>query len=147
MPASGRDVLSRFLQALAVRDFATLERLMHPDFIGEYPQSRERFTGFAALRAQLEGYPGGLPTDDPGLDNVVLVGGEDRWAITPGYTVLPLSGPDRYTAVVRTVYPDGSPWHIITIVDLRDGLVHRSTTYFAPEFEPPEWRKDLTERY
>lgn len=147
MPASGRQTLNEFLRALAKQDFATIERLLHPDFVGEYPQSRERFRGFSAFRAQLEQYPGGPPPDESDVSDAVLVGGEDRWVITPGYTVLPLAGPDRYTAVVRVVYPDGTPWHVITIVDLRDGLVHRSTTYFAPEFEAPAWREGLTERY
>ncbi|HUG47124.1 MAG TPA: nuclear transport factor 2 family protein [Candidatus Limnocylindria bacterium] len=148
MSASGREVLTAFLQALGAQDFATLEHLIHPDYVGEYPQSRERFRGFAAFRAQLEQYPGGPPPEaQTGLEDALLLGGEDRWVITPGYTVLPLAGPDRYTAVVRTVYPDGAAWHIVTIVDLRDGLIHRSTTYFAPEFEAPEWRQGLTERY
>jgi hypothetical protein len=147
VPASGREVLTSFLRALGTQDFATLEQLIHPDYVGEYPQSRERFRGYAAFRAQLEQYPGGAPPGPGDVADALLIGGDDRWVITPGYTVLPLSGPDRYTAVLRVVYPDGQPWHVITIVDLRDNLIHRSTTYFAPEYEPPEWRRGLTERY
>ena len=36
--------------------------------------------------------------DDP---NTKVLGDEERWAISPGYTVLPLSGPERFTTVTR----------------------------------------------
>lgn len=147
MPTSGREALTEFLRALGAQDYSTIGRLLHADYVGEYPQSRERFHGYAAFRTQLEHYPGGAPPNQNDVAEAVFVGGEDRWVITPGYTVLPLAGPDRYTAVMRVIYPDGSPWHVITIVDMRDGLIYRSTTYFAPEFDQPEWRRGLTERY
>jgi len=147
MPSAARELMGRFVQAMSDLDFPTLERLIHPEFVGEYPQSRERFRGAAAFRAQLEQYPGGLPTGGTDPQSTMLLGDDDHWVITPGYTVLPLAGPDRYTAVIRTRYPDGSSWHVISIVEIRDGLVARTTTYFAPEFEPPEWRQDITERY
>jgi hypothetical protein len=146
MPNPARELFSRFVKAMNELDFEQLEKILHPDFEGEYPQSGERFRGFAAFRSQLEQYPGGLPTGSADPDSALLIGDEDRWVITPGYTVLPLAGPDRYTTVVKTKYPDGSLWYIVGIIELRDGLIYRTTSYFAPEFEPPEWRKDLTER-
>ena len=135
----------RYIQAIADRDFAALEQMIHPDYEGEYPQSGERFQGFAALRAQLENYPGGVPAsryDDP---KTKILGDEDRWAISPGYTVLPLAGPERYTTVSRAPYPDGSRWWVVSILTLKDGKVFHAETYFAPEFDPPEWRKDFVE--
>jgi hypothetical protein len=65
--------------------------------------------------------------------------------ISPGYTVLPLSGPDRYTTVSRSPYPDGSYWWVVSILTIKDDKVFHAETYFAPEFEPPEWRKDMVE--
>lgn len=147
MPNAAREVMNQFIEAMNTLDFAALERLMHPDYVGEYPQSRERFRGFASFRAQLEHYPGGAPAGAASNETTMMLGDDERWVVTPGYTVLPLAGPDRYTAVLRTRYPDGSYWHIITIIELLDGLIHRSKTYFAPEYEPPEWRQGLTERY
>jgi hypothetical protein len=135
----------RYIQAIAELDFATLESMIHPDYMGEYPQSGERFKGFAAFRSQLENYPGGLHParyDDP---KTKILGDEDRWAITPGYTVLPLAGPERYTTVTRAPYPDGSRWWVVSILTLKDGMVFHAETYFAPEFEPPEWRRDIVE--
>ena len=143
--ASVREVLNAYVTLMGTNDFAAVEAVMHPEFEGQYPQSRERIRGFAALRAQMEQYPGGLPATRAGSADVILLGDEERWVMTPGYTVLPLAGPDRYTAVLQTTYPDGSRWHIINIIELKDGLIYRTITYFAPEFERPEWRKDLTE--
>ena len=97
MPESKKDFFKRYVRAIAESDFASLETMIHPDYVGDYPQSGERFRGFAAFRAQLENYPGGLPAarfDDP---NTKILGEEERWAISPGYTVLPLEAPERFT--------------------------------------------------
>ena len=145
MPDSNSQFFYRYVKAIAELDFAALEQLIHPDYVGEYPQSGERFRGFAAFRAQLENYPGGLPparADDP---KIKVIGDEERWAMTPGYTVLPLAGPERYTTVSRTSYPDGSRWWVVSIITLRDEKVIHAETYFAPEFVPPEWRKSIVE--
>jgi hypothetical protein len=143
--ASVREVLNTYVTLMGTNNFAAVEAVVHPEFEGQYPQSRERIRGFAALRAQMEQYPGGLPATRSEPNDVILLGDEERWVMTPGYTVLPLAGPDRYTAVLQTTYPDGSRWHIINIIELKDGLIYRTITYFAPEFERPEWRNDLTE--
>jgi len=145
MPESTREFFTRYVKAIADQDFAALEPMLHPDYVGDYPQSGERFRGFAAFRAQLENYPGGLPAarfDDP---NTRILGDEERWAISPGYTVLPLAGPERFTTVTRAPYPDGSRWWVISILTLKDGKIFHAETYFAPEFEPPEWRKGMVE--
>ena len=135
----------RYVKAIADRDFEALEEMIHPDYIGDYPQSGERFRGFAAFRAQLENYPGGLPAARPEDPNTKLLGDEERWAITPGYTVLPLSGPERFTTVTRSPYPDGTWWWVVSILTMKDERVAHAETYFAPEFEPPEWRKGMVE--
>jgi hypothetical protein len=145
MPESKSDFFKRYIKAIAERDFAELETMIHPEYTGEYPQSGERFRGLASLRAQLEQYPGGTPAtpaDDP---KTKVLGDEERWAISPGYTVLPLAGPERYTTVSRAPYPDGSHWWVVSILTLRDDRIFHAETYFAPEFEPPEWRKDMVE--
>ena len=62
---------------------------------------------------------------------------EDRWAITPAYTVVPLASRNEFTTLLRTQYPDGRWWHIIVLVELRDERVYRTENYFAPELAPP----------
>jgi hypothetical protein len=145
MPESTEDFFRRYIRALAARDFAALEQMIHPDYIGEYPQSGERFRGFGSFKFQLEQYPGGLPASEVDDPTTKILGAEERWAISPGYTVLPLSGPERFTTVSRTSYPDGSRWWVVSILTLKDGKVAHAETYFAPEFEPPEWRKGIVE--
>lgn len=145
MSSPTRDLFNRFVAAMNALDFETLEELIHPDYVGDYPQSGERFRGFAAFRAQLEHYPGGLQAGAADPAAAQVVGDDQRWVITPGYTVLPLAGPERYTTVVRTRYPDGSMWYVISIVQVRDGRIAASETYFAPEFEAPEWRQGMVE--
>lgn len=140
-----RQLFERFVEAINRLDFDALEEIIDPDYVGFYPQSGERFRGFGAFRAQLEHYPGGLISNSSDVRNAKVIGDEERWVITPGYTVLPLTGPERYTTVARSQYPDGSKWHIISIVEVRDGRIVSSETYFAPEFEPPEWRRGLVE--
>jgi hypothetical protein len=120
--------------------------MAHPDFTADYPQSGEHFRGFASFRAQLQNYPGGLPETAPAdVAKAKVVGDEERWAITRGYTVLPLAGPERYTIVTRVPYPDGSRWWVVSIITLRDEKIFHTETYFAPEFEAPEWRRGLSE--
>ncbi len=145
MPESKQDFFTHYVHAVAARDFAALEPMFHPDFVGDYPQSGERFHGFASFRAQLEHYPGGLPDAPVDAASTKVFGDEERWVITPGYTVLPLTGPDRFTTVSRQAYPDGSRWWIVSIVTLRDGRIVHTETYFAPDFEQPEWRRDMAE--
>ena len=147
MPESKQDFFRRYTQAIAEMDFAALEGMVHPDYVGEYPQSGERFRGFAALKFQLEKYPGGLPAARFEDSTTKVLGDEERWAISPGYTVLPLTGPERFTTVTRAPYPDGSRWWVVSILTLKDDKVWRAETYFAPEFEPPEWRKGIVEIY
>jgi SnoaL-like protein len=145
MAESVRDFFTRYVQAVAALDFETLEPMFHPDFVGNYPQSGERFHGFSALKAQLEQYPGGLRGSALPAAQAKIFGAEERWAISPGYTVLPLAGPERYTTIARSKYPDGSLWWVVGIVELKDGKIYRADSYFAPDFEPPEWRRGFVE--
>lgn len=146
MAEDARELFQRWVHAIADKDYDTLQALMHPDFVSDYPQSGERFRGFPAMRAQLEKYPGGLPGVADLPRTAKVFGGEERWAITPGYTVLPLAGPERYTTIARAKYPDGSLWWVVAIIELREGKIYHSETYFAQDFEAPEWRREFAER-
>ncbi|HYI21897.1 MAG TPA: nuclear transport factor 2 family protein [Candidatus Limnocylindrales bacterium] len=143
--ANVQDLYRRYANAIAQLDFATLESIIHRDFVLDYPQSGERFRGFASFRAQLENYPGGIPAAPAGDPTAKVVGDDDRWAMSPGYTVLPLAGPERFTSISRVPYPDGTRWWVVAILTVKDDQIVQSETYFAPEFDPPEWRKDMVE--
>ena len=45
----------------------------------------------------------------------------------------------------RARCPDGSAWWVVNFYELRDGRLARSTTFFAPTFEAPAWRKPFVE--
>ncbi|MBA2488082.1 MAG: nuclear transport factor 2 family protein [Chloroflexi bacterium] len=106
---SNRDAVDRFLAALATRDVATLSELIAPDAVEEYPQSGERLTGRDNIIAAVRNYPGGLP--DAKL--LAVAGGEeDRWVMTPAYTVLNVEGSgNHYTCAFRAEYPDSGVWY------------------------------------
>jgi SnoaL-like protein len=138
-----RAVFEAYLRATNARDIAALESLVHPDFVDLYPQSGERTHGPANLRAIIEHYPDGGYVGG-GAERIV--GAEDRWVMTPAFTLLRIEGSgDTFTGVSRGRYPDGTDWHIVTIGQIRDGLVWRAETFFAPAFEPPPWRTPWVE--
>lgn len=131
-----------YIAAANGRDPAALEDLLHPNFEDVYPQSGERTRGFANLRAIIEHYPGGY--EGRGTDRVA--GAEDRWVLTPMFSVLRIEGTgDTFTGVSRGHYPDGTDWYIVTIAEVRDGRIWRADTYFAQTFEPPAWRSRWVE--
>ena len=43
-------------------------------------------------------------------------------------------------------YPDGSSYHVIDLIELRDGLVWRETVYWAAPFEAADWRAPWVQR-
>jgi hypothetical protein len=43
-------------------------------------------------------------------------------------------------------YADGSLFHGVSILELRDGKIARETDYFAEPFDPPQWRSQWVER-
>lgn len=139
-----RTVFEGFLRATNARDAAALNDLVHPDFEDVYPQSGEHTRGIANLRAIIEHYPGGGYV---GSGAERIVGAEDRWVMTPAFTLLRVEGTgDTYTGVSRGRYPDGTEWYVVTIGQMRDQKVWRAETYFAQTFEPPAWRSRWVER-
>jgi hypothetical protein len=136
-----RQIVERYMRAIP-GDQATLLELRHPEFVEEWPQSGERIRG-AGNMAEIDAhYPGGRPTGEA----TGVIGGEDRWAMTPSLTMVRLIGEeDTFTAMARAEYPDGSTWHVISVLEVRDGMVARATTYFAPALPAPAWRAQWVE--
>ena len=136
VPVNARDFFTRFAKAVNSRDKATLEALFHPEFTAWSPQSNELSRGFDGFWSQLENYPGGVP-EMPSLPDVRLIGDDDRWALTPSYTVVPLTATNEFTVLSAVTYPDGTRWHVVSLVELRDELIYRMEFYYAPELEAP----------
>ncbi len=134
MTFNPREFLTAFATALNGRDFETLETLIHRDFVAFIPQSGERSDGFEGFVAQLKLYPGGAPQMPP---ETRLMGDDERWAITPGYTVVPLSALNEFTLLSSTIYPDGRTWHVVSLIEIREGRLYRMENYFAPQLPAP----------
>ena len=140
--ATNRDIVERYAKAITT-SLDEVDRLRHPEYVEEWPQSSERVRGPANMRAIDEHYPG-RPTKGGVLR---VVGGEDRWVVTPSYTTLRIEGTgDVYTVVSRAIYPPDSVWYVTSIIELRDQLIWRATTFFAEPFEAPAWRAQWVEQ-
>ena len=140
--SASRQTFERYLRAISQRDLATMRELMHPDFEDLYPQSGELIRGGANMEAMLTNYPGDLE----GLGTQRIVGGDERFIRSPLFTIIRVEGDDEaLTGIQRIRYPDGSQWFAVLLCELRDGLVYRVETYFAPFFDPPAWRSQFVE--
>jgi hypothetical protein len=137
---TGREWALGFQEVLSNRSFDLLSEFIHADCVHDYPQSGERISGLANIRAVLENYPGGVGRTD--ADSLNVAGDDRRWAMAPNFQLVAVTGSgSSYSSVVRARYPDDSVWYVVTMFELVDGKQARASLYFAPEFEAPEWRR------
>lgn len=142
---SGRTIVERYARALQEKDFTAQEALLADDFLDEMPQSGERVRGKANWLAIARNYPGGVGTIDP--SGARLVGAEDRWVLTPTFAPLRIEGSgDVYTYVGTVTYANGETWQMLMIIELRQGKIAKTTSWYAVPFEAPEWRARFVER-
>jgi hypothetical protein len=146
-PAPGsavdRDTVVRWAQALTGGQIAASGALFHPSWIGDYPQSGERFVGFEALRKAHDPYPGGLP-----LERVRdLAGVEDAWAAGPLMPVRVHGEGACWMLEVQNDYPDGSRLLQVIVFRLRERLIWRMRTWWCSPFDAPASRAGVAERY
>lgn len=140
--SDSRATFERFLAAVNSREADTLDDLLHPDFQDQYPQSGEVTRGAESLKSIVRNYPGGY--EDLGRKRIV--GAEDRWVVTPMFTVLRVEGSGNvFTGLQRARYPDGSEWYVVVIGEIKDEKVWRVQTLWAPTFDPPAWRAPWVE--
>ena len=142
MEQSGRAVVERYVAALVKLDWEAAAQLLAPDYVEDYPQSGERIIGPDACRGVFRNFPGaGTAPERFDQRAVDIVGGEDRWVMTPTFLPLRVEGSgDTYTTVVDATYPDGTRWFIVSLVRVRNGQLVRARTFWAGDFEPAEWR-------
>ena len=146
MAREPREVFEGYVDVLNRQDWDELERFLHPDYVEEYPQSGERIRGIPNIKALMANYPE-ADAIAGNVANVDVVGGEADWLMTPAFTVVRVEGSgDVFSGVARSRYPDGSTWHIVALVKMREGKIWRSTTFFAQDFTAPDWRSQWVER-
>jgi hypothetical protein len=115
-----------------------MKRLRQPDWREDWPQSGERIPNHEAYRKIHEDFPAGMPR----IDVRQVAGAEDRWVMTPSMTIERIAGSgDLWFMEGVNTYSSGDVYHTVQHLRLRDGLVWRTTTFFAAKFEAPEWRR------
>lgn len=136
-----RTIFERVADVHNRRDWNALAEVFHDDYVEEYPQSGEVFRGLANVRAVREHRPDDGEAGTIEADTVRLVTDPERWVRTPAFTVVRVTGSgDTGTGIFRARYPDGSVWWNVIVHEVRDGKVAKATLYFAPVFDPPDWR-------
>ncbi|HUQ43000.1 MAG TPA: hypothetical protein VM451_01120 [Candidatus Limnocylindria bacterium] len=140
---TNEEAVRSYAVALASGNQDELALLRHRDWTAEWPQSGERVRGHARALEADAAYPGGRPSVRPDR----MIGSEDRWVVTPIYSLQRIVGSgDSWWADGTVAYPDGSTWHLAMLLELRDGQILRETSYFAEPFEAPAWRQPFAER-
>jgi SnoaL-like protein len=92
------------------------------DYVMEMPQSGERIGGRDKMRAFQDAYP-----NPPSIKLRRIIGRGDLFV---------LEGVSDY---------GGEIFHVADIVEFRDGRIARETRYYAPPFDPPQWRAQWVE--
>lgn len=144
--SSHERIMQSLAEIISGHQWDRLAEVFDDDAVLEFPQSGEVFRGVANIRGQFENYPG----LEPGTSQLEEVIGDTTYAMTATYTVISVEGSGRTaTAIVRVRYPDGSRWWALNLNEMRNGRIARSRSYFAPDFEAPDWRapyRDPTHR-
>jgi hypothetical protein len=141
-----RATLGRMMNIVSTGDYDALEEVLDPGFVQEIPQSGERVVGIENFRKTLQNLPGG-GTSMSISDDPHIAGDQEHYVMTPTFTVVKLEGTgDELTSYVRVTYPDGSDWYIVSFSSYRDGKMTKRVDFFAPFFDPPEWRAQWVER-
>jgi hypothetical protein len=142
--AVDRSVVERYFTAQSEADLPTLTRMRHPEWVHDMPQAGERFpTPDSYVEAHAH-YPGGMPALTP----LRLSGPGDQWVVGASSVPLRVSGHGaHWFGEVELSYPNGERWFDILLMGFRDGKVVAERSYWCLPFDPPEWRRGLTERY
>ena len=141
---SGRATVEAFIRAIEAKDFDGQMALLADDYVDEMPQSGERVRGRANWRSIIDHYPGGVGTV---AGEHRIVGADDRYVMTPTFSIVRVEGSgDTFTYAGTIRYANGDLWHMVAIVEARNGRIARTTTYYAEPFPAPAWRAPYVER-
>ncbi len=118
-----RQALERHWAASDAGDFDVEHEIYREDAVLDYPQSGERIRGRHTIQESRS-----LQPNKKRFTVRRIIGGGDLWV----------------TELVLTY--DGVPSYVVSVMELRDGLVANETQYFADRFEPGPSRAHLVER-
>ena len=136
----------RFAAAMNAGDKALFKALVTVDFVTEWPQSGERVRGLANFEAVLDHYPGGQGGRGHDLETLRARPSDAVKLVAPSYTFVAVEGGGNTgTITLKAKYPDGSDWWVVSLYHLRDGRIAQTTSFFAPVYPAPEWRRQWVE--
>jgi ketosteroid isomerase-like protein len=116
--------IEQHFQAALAGDETAFSAFLDDTFVQDWPQSGERVRGKQACLNIVRNYPGGPPR----MELARISGEGDHWVVEG-----------------RGSYPDGSDYHLVAILEFRDGKVVHEIDYFGPAYPAPAWRKEWVE--
>lgn len=117
-----REAIEGYFEAFERQDLDAMEKLLHEDYVEEFPQSGESIRGKQNWRSVIENYPG--------LPNMT----DHSYVLSGDLGVLKM-----------TLEYDGNRIYACEIIDFEDGKIKRARAYFAEPFDAPEWRSQWVE--
>lgn len=143
---TAKDLTLRLLEVLNTHDWGGLDDVFAKDVVIEWPQSRERIVGRENIREIFRQYPQG-PLQTATSSTMFVAGDEDRFLVTPMFTVVRAENSgDTATSIISTRYPDGTEWYVISIATAAHDRIVKNIQYFAPCYDPPDWRAQWVQR-
>ena len=123
---TNRQIVELFWQRLSAFDFAGAGDLLHDDYVGEWPQSRERIRGRANFVALNAAYPG-------------------RWVIAIQRLVACDDQVATEVTLTNQLAPVGAPVVAVSFFELRDGKIRYERDYWPEPYAAPADRAQWVE--
>ena len=143
---SVQQMVERYLGGLTTAHYDAAEEVLHPDYEEYYPQTGEVLRGRGNVIASIEAHPGNPTGRIVDVQGGEAVEAKVTRALPMGPPVIhTYGGDDAFTAELLLDYPEAGRFHLICIGRLKDGLIHRTTMYWAEPDEAPEWRAPFAE--
>jgi limonene-1,2-epoxide hydrolase len=122
---NNRAILETFWATMETNDFYAVAKLLHDDYILEWPQSGERIHGRDNFAAMNTAYPA-----------------EGKWTFQINHIAA-----EGELVITDVNVSDGKLQdRCITFSTIRDGKIWRQVEFWPAAFEAPEWRVQWVER-
>jgi ketosteroid isomerase-like protein len=122
---NSKQLREEFWAAMGTNDFYAVARLLHDEYVLEWPQSGERVRGRDNFAAINTAYPA-----------------EGKWQFTLNQVLA-----EGEMVVTDVSVTDGKRQdRAITFSTLRDGKIWRQVEFWPEPFGAPEWRKQWVEK-
>ena len=127
MAGDNRQVVERYWEALARKDFDAAAKELHSEFTEDWPQSGEHIAGVYNWLVMVRAHP-----TFPKITVRSHTGDGSLW-VSESHFEYPVSG-------------GVAPFEVCAVQRLRDGRITHITEYFGAPFEPASWRAKFVQR-